>query len=43
MLFRTLILSALAMVQAPILIAQSSVQSKLRPEMLVTTACWPKA
>jgi thiosulfate/3-mercaptopyruvate sulfurtransferase len=38
MLFRTLILGALAMVQAPILIAQSSVQPKLRPEMLVTTA-----
>jgi len=38
MLFRTLILGALAMVQAPILIAQSSVQPKLRTEMLVTTA-----
>lgn len=38
MLFRTLILGALAMVQAPILIAQSIVQPKLRPEMLVTTA-----
>jgi thiosulfate/3-mercaptopyruvate sulfurtransferase len=38
MLFRTLILGAIAMVQAPILIAQSSVQPKLRQEMLVTTA-----
>jgi thiosulfate/3-mercaptopyruvate sulfurtransferase len=38
MLFRTLILGALAMVQAPIMTAQSSVQPKLRPEMLVTTA-----
>src|SRR6267154_4712002 len=38
MLFRTLILGALAMVQTPILIAQSIVQPKLRQEMLVTTA-----
>ena len=38
MLFRTLILGALAMIQAPIMIAQASVQPKLRQEMLVTTA-----
>jgi thiosulfate/3-mercaptopyruvate sulfurtransferase len=38
MRFRTLILAALAMVQSPTLTAQSSVQPKLRPEMLVTTA-----
>jgi len=38
MLFRTLILEALAMIQAPIMIAQASVQPKLRQEMLVTTA-----
>jgi len=38
MLFRTLILGALAMVQAPIMIAQASVLPKLRQEMLVTTA-----
>ena len=38
MLFRTLILGALAMVQTPIMIAQASVQPKLRQEMLVTTA-----
>ncbi len=38
MLFRTLILGALAMVQTPIMIAQASVLPKLRQEMLVTTA-----
>ena len=38
MLFRTLILGVIAMAQVPILTAQSSVQPKLRPEMLVTTA-----
>lgn len=38
MRFRTLILATLAMAQVPILTTQSSVQPKLRPEMLVTTA-----
>jgi thiosulfate/3-mercaptopyruvate sulfurtransferase len=38
MLFRTLILGAIATVTGPILTAQSTVQPKLRQEMLVTTA-----
>jgi thiosulfate/3-mercaptopyruvate sulfurtransferase len=38
MRFRTLILAALAIAQVPTLTAQSSVQPKLLPEMLVTTA-----